>query len=130
MIVFLISLGKSAAVIEFDKCDGVQAVSDIDVNYKSIYSHCNCTITTRFTGILYFTSENCSTDIFILNHTDKIRVPCESKGTRIGLESNVVEGDKLYTFSTEINKSLTESTIFSQKTLIFARMYEYLLSIY
>lgn len=97
------------------------------MNYKSLYSHCNCTITTRFTGILHFALQNCRTDIFILNHTNEILLPCKDK--RISLKVNVVEGDKLYTFSKEINKSLTESAILSQKTLIFARMYKCLLSI-
>lgn len=98
---------------------------DLDVNYKAIFSHCNCTIITHFNGKLNFASENCTTDIFVLNHTDKIQLPC--KGTKIRFQGNVVEGNKLYTFSTEINKPLTESTILSQKTLIYVhgRMYKF-----
>ena len=96
------------------------------MNFKSIFSHCNCTITTRFNGILHFDSQNCSTDIFILNHNNKIKHSC--KGTRIYFTEHVEKGDKLCTFSTEINKPLTESAIFSQKTLIYVRMYKCLLS--
>ena len=119
-------LGNSETVIDFYKCDGVKAVLDLGVNFKSIYSHCNCTITTNFSGKLYFV-QNCSTDILILNHNATIRLPC--KGSKILDYVDVVEGGKLFTISTHINKPLFESTILNQKIHIYARMYECLLSI-
>ena len=123
---FISFLGNSGAVIDFYKCDGVEAVLDLNVNYKSIYSHCNCTITTNFSGKLIF-FQNCSTDILILNHNATTRLPC--KGSKIHDGVNVVEGGKLFTISTQINEPLNESTILNQKIHIYTRMYECLLSI-
>ena len=119
---FISFLGNSGAVIDFYKCDHVEAVRDLGVNYKSIYSHCNCMITTNFSGKLYF-FQNCSTDICILKHTATIRLPC--KGSKIYERVDVVEGGKLFTISTKINKPLNESTILNQKIHIFTSMYEY-----
>nr|XP_022342155.1 uncharacterized protein LOC111135955 isoform X2 [Crassostrea virginica] len=121
VIVFVLLLkGNSGAVIDFYKCDGVEAVLDLNVNHKSIYSHCNCTITTNFSGKLYFV-QNCRTDILILNHSATIRLPC--KGPKIHIGVNVVEGGKLFTISMQINKPLYESTILNQKIHIYALSY-------
>lgn len=82
------------AIIDFHKCDGAGSVSYLGPSFSSIYSHCNCTITTNFTGRLYFVSQNCDTDIKNLHSNNSIRLPCKgSKGT------NVSKGDILHMIS-------------------------------
>ena len=77
---------NSFAMIDFHKCDvdGAGSVSVRGPSHRSISSQCNCTITTNFTGNLYFVSKNCGTDIKNLNNTTAIQLPCSgSKGTYV-----------------------------------------------
>lgn len=122
-VVFISFLATSHAVIDVHNCDSAESVTYLGPSYKSIYSHCNCTITTNFTGTLYFVSQYCSNNIYILNNKDSIPLSCS--GIKKTSKTNFTKGDKLFMISTFVNNFPTESTISNQVhvILIHARKY-------
>lgn len=90
------------------------------INYTAFNSHCNCTITPRFNGSLFFQThtktENCSTEIAIhrLQQSEfntLITIPCKD-GVRT-LIFNVTQDSVFYITSRSTNTTI-DPEIFSQ----------------
>lgn len=99
------------------------------INYTAFNSHCNCTITPRFNGSLFFQThtktENCSTDLEIAIHrlqqsefNTLITIPCKGAGRL--LLYNVTQDSVFYITSRSANTKI-DPEIFSQYlSIVFA----------
>lgn len=119
---FIFSAGAPTK-ISINGCDKqIKTGTIFSVNYTAINLHCNCTIIPRYNGNLTFASnsitENCSTEITILElQQDKlITIPC--KGKREKFTFNVTHDNLLYMTSRSVNTT-TEPERFLQDITIF-----------
>lgn len=119
---FIFSAGANAK-ISISRCDGQMKTGTVfGVNYTTIDSHCNCTIIPRINGSLTFASnsitENCSTEITILDEqkTELFTIPCEGK--RKKCPYNITQDKALYMTSRSV-KTTTEPERFLQDITIF-----------
>ncbi|XP_078336236.1 uncharacterized protein LOC111135956 [Crassostrea virginica] len=119
VIVFVFLLNaNSLALLDFHKC--ADSVLRLGRNYKSVYSHCNCTIAINFSGGLYFVSQNCGTSINIRNRARNYSIPLPCSGSRETSKAKVVKGDILHLISTYDNNFSTDSKNEIQNISIFA----------
>lgn len=117
---FIFSAG---AKISISRCDGQMKTATVfGVNYTTIDSHCNCTILPKYNKNITFASnsitENCSTEITILDEqkTELFTIPCEGKRKKIPY--NITQDKALYMTSRSV-KTTTEPERFLQDITIF-----------
>lgn len=113
---------KSEKII-ISRCDGQREMGAVfSVNYTAINSHCNCTILPKYNKNITFASnsitENCSTEITILDEqkTELFTIPCEGK--RKKFPYNITQDKALYMTSRSV-KTTTEPERFLQDITIF-----------
>uniref|UniRef100_A0A8W8JGF9 Uncharacterized protein n=1 Tax=Magallana gigas TaxID=29159 RepID=A0A8W8JGF9_MAGGI len=114
-------LQSNGDVILNSRCDGQMETGNVfTINYTAFNSHCNCTITPRFNGSLFFQThtktENCSTEIAIhrLQQSEfntLITIPCKDGGR--ALVFSVTQDSVFYITSRSTNTTI-DPEIFSQ----------------